>query len=474
MSLKTLCWRLAIVAPFAWVWAARGDTLQVPTAEFATIQAAIDAAFPGDEVVVADGAYTGAGNKDLDFAGKAITVRSASGDPATCIIDCEGGGRGFYFHNDEMDDSVVAGFTIRNGYVSESSPGGEYGGGVYCQTSSPTLTNCIISGNAAGGSHSSGGGVYCSSSSSPTLANCTISGNTADSHGGGVSCLSSSSPVLTDCTISGNTARGTTASHGGGVYSSSSSPTLTDCTISRNTASGGASGSASGGGGYFQYPFGSGPKLTNCTITGNTARGSTNAFSRGGGIRCLSCSPTLTNCSIAGNTAGGGTYSSGGGVHCSSSSPTLTNCTISGNIASGTVSDNGGGLYCESSSSNPTLTNCILWADSPQEVYVHSGTAVVTYCDVQGGWSGTGNINKAPRFVDADGPDNDPDTWEDNDYHLQLLSPCVNRGDPNGEYAGQTDMDGEARVMGRRVDMGADELLILVLQPDKAPPPAGM
>ena len=71
---------------------------------FCEIQAAINAAAPSatppDEIVVADGTYTVAGNKNLDFGGKIIKLRSASGDPAACIIDCQGDGRGFYFHNE--------------------------------------------------------------------------------------------------------------------------------------------------------------------------------------------------------------------------------------------------------------------------------------------------------------------------------------------------------------------------------------
>ena len=78
----------------------------------------------GEEVLVADGVYTGAGNRDLDFGGKAITLRSAAGDPSACIIDCEQQGRGFYFHSGETAPSVVQDLTIRNGTASE------YGGGV--------------------------------------------------------------------------------------------------------------------------------------------------------------------------------------------------------------------------------------------------------------------------------------------------------------------------------------------------------
>ena len=81
-----------------------------------TIQAAIAAATPGwgYTIEVADGTYTGVSNKDLDFGGKAITVRSANG-PHTCIIDCENGGRGFYFHSGETPTSALDGFTITNG-----------------------------------------------------------------------------------------------------------------------------------------------------------------------------------------------------------------------------------------------------------------------------------------------------------------------------------------------------------------------
>ncbi len=90
--------------------------------EFSTIQAAIDAAVDGDEVIVADGTYTGVGNRDIDFKGKAITVRSENG-PDNCIIDCEREGRGFYFHNGEDDRSILQGLTITNGYA-------DHGGGI--------------------------------------------------------------------------------------------------------------------------------------------------------------------------------------------------------------------------------------------------------------------------------------------------------------------------------------------------------
>ena len=65
----------------------------------------------GASAAVADGTYTGAGNKDLDYKGKAITVISENG-PEITIIDCEGEGRGFWFHTNEGENSVLSGFTI--------------------------------------------------------------------------------------------------------------------------------------------------------------------------------------------------------------------------------------------------------------------------------------------------------------------------------------------------------------------------
>ncbi len=138
-----------------------------------TIQAGIYAAGPHDTVLVADGVYTGVGNTDLDFrcpsltasGGRLIAVRSANG-PANCIIDCQGAGRAFYFHSGETELSIVDGLTIRNGSA-------DYGGAIYCDDSSPTITNCVITGNTA---RQLGGGIY---GCNGTIHNCIISSNSA-------------------------------------------------------------------------------------------------------------------------------------------------------------------------------------------------------------------------------------------------------------------------------------------------------
>jgi hypothetical protein len=108
------------------------------------------------------------------------------------------------------------------------------------------------------------------------------------------------------------------------------------------------------------------------------------------------------------------------------------------------------------------LTNCILWGDTSDEI---SGSAIVTYSDIQGGWPGQGNIDVEPCFVqlgywDANSTPEDAndDYWIDGDHHLLANSPCIDAGDP--EYiAGpnETDLDGNPRVIGGRIDMGAYE-----------------
>lgn len=220
--------------------------------DYTTIQAAINDANDGDIVLVADGIYTGASNRDIDFLGKAITVKSANG-PESCIIDCQNSGRGFYFHSDEWTNSVVDGFTITNGSASGSS-----GGGISCDQAMPTIVNCVIS-------SCKGVGIYCYDDcggfcwgSGPKIKNCVIS----DNSGSGIRC-NQSSPLIRNCIINGNT-----ATDGGGIYcygyywSGVSQPLISNCVIAGNTAT--------RGGGIF-CGYDSSALLYNSIVWDNTA-----------------------------------------------------------------------------------------------------------------------------------------------------------------------------------------------------------
>ena len=245
--------------------------------DFDNIQAAINDSNDGDIIYVLPGTYAGPGNRDIEFEVRAITVTGvAPEDPyivAATVIDCEGAGRGFYFYG-EGPDSVLAGLTITNGYA-------DYGGGIRCRDSSPTITNCIISNSTA---TASGGGMHLSPLPYPyashTVAECEIVGNEAV-YGGGVYLFDG---VLGSCSIADNAA----SVSGGGVYCVNGK--VTDCLIQANTAPGDFY-SAQGGGGLFISGAGI---VSDCIIRGNTSDDGC-----GGGVCCIGyLGAMVKNCDI--------------------------------------------------------------------------------------------------------------------------------------------------------------------------------
>jgi hypothetical protein len=373
------------------------------------IQDAVDTALDGDQVLVTNGVYqTGArdvyGMSNRVTLTKAVTVQSVNGSGVTII---RGHGpigaaavRCVYLTN----GAVLTGFTLTNGATQIFGDGYKQGsgGGVWCESTSAVVSNCVLAGNSADWY---GGGTF-----RGVLNNCTLLNNYASGGGGEFQ------GILNKCTLSGN--RGT---YGGGA----SLGTLNDCVLSGNSAPGGYGGGADSG------------TFNNCTFSNNWA-------ANGGGV----FRGTLNNCTVNGNWAadGGGTYladlngcllngnsatnGSGGGAY----TGTLNNCTLTGNSASAF----GGGAYLG------WLTSCIVYYNTALN---ENDVGTLNYCCTTPlpGIS-TGNFTNAPLFVDQAG----------GDFHLQTNSPCINAG-LNAYAPGASDLEGHPRISGGTVDVGAYE-----------------
>jgi len=249
-------------------------TIYVPS-DVNSIQRAINASIGGDTIVVSKGTYYEA----IDFNGRACTLTSV--DPndwyvtAETIIDANDPNNWVVtFDSNENADSVLRGFTITGGDL-----------GIYCDSASPAISNCVVRENGSGSNP--GGGIYhCDSSS--TVTNCFFMENDANL-GGGIYDVNSS-PTVTSCVFSKNTA----SIDGGGIYDLNSSPIVINCTFNGNSAD-------DDGGGIYNYGASSNPILTNCIFWGNDANDANDEIHN-----TNSADPNFRYCDIAGCGGSGG------------------------------------------------------------------------------------------------------------------------------------------------------------------------
>ena len=254
---------------------------------------------------------------------------------------------------------------------------------------------------------------------------------------------------------------GNAAYYAGGIYAEGGNLSISNCTVTANCAPNGAGMTGFGsspqitrsrfsynlaygefGGGGMLNADGSGPILVNCIFGGNFAIG----FGGGAGMLNNCSSPALINCRFSGNLRKGVDYLAGGGAVANWGVGTVVEFVNCNNSANTTPELSGGGAIWNGSDASTTLTNCILWGDSPDEILDSDLPTTVTYSDIQGGWPGTGNINMDPSFVDPDGADNDPKTWNDNDFRLAPSSPCIDAGDNTAVPADACDLDGDGNT----------------------------
>ncbi|MCX6879947.1 MAG: IPT/TIG domain-containing protein [Verrucomicrobia bacterium] len=261
-----------------------------------------------------------------------------------------------------------------------------------------------------------GAGMY-NDNGSPAVRNVTFANNKAYQGAGMYN--TGSAPDVTGVTFSNNY-----AGAGAGIYNTGSTPSVTDVSFTNNSAEYGAG----------MYNLASSPALRNVTFTNNSVN------NHGAGMyNKYASSPGLTNVTFSGNSA----YSGGGIMNVGADdNPVLMNVTFSNN--------SGSGMY--NNASTPTLTNCILWGNSPDQFRNENGsTPTVTYSVVQGGYTGTGNLSADPLL----GPLGNYGGYTQT-IPLLTGSPAINAATATGAPA--TDQRGTARPKGAGYDIGAFEL----------------
>ncbi len=487
-----------------------------------TIQAAVDAAAPGDTIIVSPGTYSGPGNWDINLQGKTLTIQGANPLDANTventIIDCAGTPqephRAFYVV--DCNDIVISGLTITHGLASA-------GGAVYCQKSTLDLMYCRILDNATlpGGDEDAnggpGGGLYCENAI-VQIVGCLIRGNATGSgaaskegrggaggNGGGISSVNSDISVISS-TVSGNTAgaggdsgrgEGGNGGEGGGICGDTVRMAIS--TVAGNAAGAGGQGARSGRGGRGGGLFADTATLDRCLFETNRAGDEgkpspdvndvqSSGAGDGGGIFCNLLD--VTSGLITGNRAGRAyvadpagwlDYGNGGGIWCASGA--VRQCTLVGNAvyqATSRVDANdvsssgrGAGIFC---TANVVIANSILYANTPDQ-FAGQDCNNVVYCNIKAALcpSGANSAFEDPVFVKNGGwvnardpnvavEPNDPNAvWAQGDYHLKLTSPLLDAGDPNYVPAeDELDLDGRPRRADAAIDVGAYESSALV------------
>jgi predicted outer membrane repeat protein len=360
---------------------------------------------------------------------------------------------------------VLDGVTIEGGEGAGVLVEHVKGAGIYSENSHLSIHDCVLRRNAAwqgaaayflGGSatlsetvvvenvgHSDGRAVVHDDESALEIVGCTFTRNR-----GGALDIWGNTRRIEGCTFLENVAPG--PSGAGITMGYDANAEITDCAFIGNVGAGGP--------GILTYGI---ARVRNSIFFGNSAQSGGGAISSGGGI-------SLTNCTFSGNTAGGFTFypyqtvddGFAGAINNAFGSAILRNCTLIGNSA-GHI----GGLYA---GYGADVINCLFW-NNRHEGYPSEQTGQISgdstslididYSIVQG-WTGSyggiGNSGLDPMLVDADGADDMAGT-EDDDLRLLPGSPAINAGNPNATGLPPTDLDGHARVLCDRVDIGAYE-----------------
>jgi parallel beta-helix repeat protein len=400
------------------------------------------------------------------------------------ISENAGTGMDLYKSSATLTDNVISG---NSAPVSSGMPSVGSGGGLCINYSSVTMSGNQVIGNSAPADHGNGGGML-AFGSSVTMNGDLISENWATNEGAGlyfIKCPTvlegvavtgnyvtggpyaeypmAGGAFFIDCTgtVSNSDISGNSAPHLPGVTMHGSSLTLADNIITGNSADPAEYAGSTAVQGYESSLI-----LTRNTIADNA----------GWGISFSHSAATVTNSIILNNALGICVNdsslelsdsdilgNSGTGVRVVGVTlAMLTNSIIAGNAGAGvdnyaeelvltnnTIVGNGGGGVTTDWWSPTIITNCILWGNTLESEPMDLAGASATYSDIGAGETeGEGNISLDPLFVDAAA----------GDFHLQTGSPCIDAGSNSAPALPETDKDGNPRIFGPAVDMGAYEL----------------
>lgn len=327
--------------------------------------------------------------------------------------------------------------------------------------------------NVMGTSSFDGAGVFLKESNI-VIEDCKFTSNLADTGGGAIALWATSgifiSPKISNCYFNQNIAMGdgdatffpSVTNAGGGairLYSQGASsicnPTIDKCIFDNNYTIHGHGGAINSTGSY------STPIITNSVFSKNQSGVTPTYLTNGGAIFNQSYKASITNSVFEGNLAAGG----GGGIYSLNDDPKILNNTFFNNTA-----DTGGAM--ENTNSNPKITNCIIWENSSsiqnQSVSYKNTTAKIaastpdiTYTDIEGGYTGVGNINVNPLFTDASNPAGADGLWmtADDGLTLKTTSLAINAGS-NTLVTLPRDLTDATRIQNSIVDMGAYETFI--------------
>jgi hypothetical protein len=404
------------------------------------IQDAVDVATEGDTVQVAPGDY---GVTNQITVTNAIRLQSTGGASQTFVIGNAIINQGLWCLAISNAVAVADGFTFRRG---TGDPGGAILAGGTIQNCN--FTNFYVSFGSivmSGGTVSNvvvtyvrepdGAAVHCSDSG--LITDSLIMGHGPVGIGGtGIDLVNSR---LQNSVISGTQAAPNTH----GVAVSALSSTVVGCIISNNYNRG------KGGGAYLENSL-----MDRCIITGNASGGDGPGFG-GGGI--FETNSIVRNSLIVSNSVvigdGGETIGGfGGGIYMQGGS--LVNCTVSGNSTAdeSSLRGYGGGVFAESGG----ITNCIIYfnsfspsshPDNASTNWFNVGPAVFDHCCTAPDPGGAGNITQNPQFADM----------ANGNFHLASTSPCIDAGVVQPWMTNAQDLDGNPRVSGASVDIGAYE-----------------